>query len=138
MPEVQEWFDQGNTLLHSFWYYEAERSFRWCLKLDPEYHAALPGLRVRLFLDVRSDDGLAFQEVPLNLDTLWVDMDDETLVLVWRGTIDVRDQRLEDFENVLVAREQLSDGPADIESMKTLRDRLIAEEQPEAVEAMSK
>jgi peroxiredoxin len=35
-PEVQKWFDQGNTLLHSFWDYEAERSFRWCLKLEPE------------------------------------------------------------------------------------------------------
>ncbi|MBK5291171.1 MAG: hypothetical protein JJE04_05785 [Acidobacteriia bacterium] len=31
-PEVQQWFDQGNTLLHSFWDYEAERAFRWCLK----------------------------------------------------------------------------------------------------------
>lgn len=36
LPEVQEWFDQGNTLLHSFWFEEAERSFRWCLKLDPD------------------------------------------------------------------------------------------------------
>lgn len=35
-PEVQKWFDQGNALLHSFWFEEAERSFRWCLKLDPE------------------------------------------------------------------------------------------------------
>jgi len=35
-PEVQKWFDQGNTLLHSFWYYEAERSFRWAIKLDKE------------------------------------------------------------------------------------------------------
>ncbi len=34
-PEVQKWFDQGNALLHSFWFEEAERSFRWCLKLDP-------------------------------------------------------------------------------------------------------
>jgi len=25
--EVQKWFDQGNGLLHSFWYYEAERAF---------------------------------------------------------------------------------------------------------------
>ena len=32
-PEVQKWFDQGNALLHSFWFYEAERAFRWCLKL---------------------------------------------------------------------------------------------------------
>lgn len=34
--EVQEWYDQGNALMHSFWFEEAERSFRWCLKLDPE------------------------------------------------------------------------------------------------------
>lgn len=36
VPEVQAWFDQGNTLLHGFWFYEAERLFRWCVKLDPE------------------------------------------------------------------------------------------------------
>ena len=35
-PEVQRWFDQGNALLHSFWDYEAERSFRWCVKLEPD------------------------------------------------------------------------------------------------------
>jgi peroxiredoxin len=35
-PEVQKWFDQGNALLHSFADYEAERSFRWCLKLEPD------------------------------------------------------------------------------------------------------
>jgi hypothetical protein len=34
--EVQQWFNQGNALLHSFWFEEAERSFRWCLKLDPD------------------------------------------------------------------------------------------------------
>jgi peroxiredoxin len=44
VPEVQAWFDQGNTLLHSFWYEEAERSFRWCLKLDPECAMAYWGL----------------------------------------------------------------------------------------------
>jgi len=42
--EVQQWFDQGNALLHSFWYYEAERSFRWCLKLEPENAMAYWGL----------------------------------------------------------------------------------------------
>lgn len=35
-PEAQKWFDQGHTLLHSFWDTEAERAFRWCLKLEPE------------------------------------------------------------------------------------------------------
>jgi len=35
-PEAQQWFNQGIALLHSFWFFEAERSFRWALKLDPE------------------------------------------------------------------------------------------------------
>jgi len=43
-PEVQAWFDQGNTLLHSFWFEEAERSFRWCVKLDPKCAMAYWGL----------------------------------------------------------------------------------------------
>jgi peroxiredoxin len=43
-PEVQAWFDQGHTLLHSFWFYEAERAFRWCVKLEPENAMAYWGL----------------------------------------------------------------------------------------------
>jgi peroxiredoxin/Tfp pilus assembly protein PilF len=35
-PEAQEWFNQGHTLLHSFWFFEAERAFRWAVKLDPD------------------------------------------------------------------------------------------------------
>jgi len=42
--ETQKWFDQGVALLHSFWYYEAERSFRWCLQLEPENAMAWWGL----------------------------------------------------------------------------------------------
>ena len=44
VPEVQQWFDQGITLLHSFWYYEAERAFRWCIELDPECAMAYWGM----------------------------------------------------------------------------------------------
>jgi peroxiredoxin len=43
-PEVQEWFNQGNALLHSFWWEESERVFRWCLKLDPDCAMAYWGL----------------------------------------------------------------------------------------------
>jgi len=35
-PEVQQWYDQANALLHSFWFEEAERTLRWCHKLEPE------------------------------------------------------------------------------------------------------
>lgn len=43
-PEVQAWFDQGLLHLHGFWDFEAERAFRWCLKLDPDCAMAYWGL----------------------------------------------------------------------------------------------
>jgi peroxiredoxin len=43
-PEVQQWFDQGNALIHSFDYYDAERAFRWCLKIEPGNAMAYWGL----------------------------------------------------------------------------------------------
>jgi peroxiredoxin/tetratricopeptide (TPR) repeat protein len=43
-PEVQKWFDQGNALIHSFFYFEAERAFRWCAKLEPENAMAYWGM----------------------------------------------------------------------------------------------
>ena len=43
-PELQPWFDQGVALLHNFWWFEAERTFRWCQRLDPECAMAYWGL----------------------------------------------------------------------------------------------
>jgi len=45
-PEVQGWFDQAITLMHGFWWYEAERSLRWCVKLDPDCAMAYWGLSI--------------------------------------------------------------------------------------------
>jgi peroxiredoxin/tetratricopeptide (TPR) repeat protein len=53
-PEVQKWFDQGHTLLHSFWDSEAERSVRYCLKLEPENAMCYWGL-ARATTGERSD-----------------------------------------------------------------------------------
>lgn len=35
-PQAQEWFDQGISLLHCFWDYEATRAFEESVRLDPE------------------------------------------------------------------------------------------------------
>lgn len=58
--EVQEWFNQGHTLLHSFWPFEAERAFRWCLKLDPNCAMAYWGLARCAERDDSSDRSKAF------------------------------------------------------------------------------
>lgn len=59
VPEVQEWFDQGIALLHSFQYYEAERAFRWCVELDPECAMAYFGMA----LSVDEGGGKRFEEL---------------------------------------------------------------------------
>ena len=60
LPEAQLWFNQGVGQLHGFWYWEAERSFRTVLQLDPTCLMAQWGLamasldnteRARAFLE---------------------------------------------------------------------------------------
>ena len=45
-PEAQQWFNQGVAQIHGFWYWEAERSFRTALVLDPACVMAHWGMAV--------------------------------------------------------------------------------------------
>jgi uncharacterized protein YjbI with pentapeptide repeats len=78
----------------------------------PQYHARLPGLRVRCYLNEReSDDGEppSFGAVPMHLDTLWVDMEAEQLVLVWRGITNIRSDDYAEIAHVFVVAEDLDE-----------------------------
>src|SRR5262249_3347718 len=48
-------------------------------------------------------------EVPVVLDTLWIDLNVDKLVLVWRGHIRVRTIKLKEVEQVLAWTESLSE-----------------------------
>jgi hypothetical protein len=80
------------------------------------YKSFLPGLRLRCFLNecLPSDDNL-FREVPLNLDTLWVNMDEEKLVLVWRGLAPVRTHKLREIKHLYVVTEMMTEPPQALE-----------------------
>ncbi|HXX95311.1 MAG TPA: DUF2169 domain-containing protein [Planctomycetota bacterium] len=84
------------------------------------YRSALPGLRFRAFLSEKLKAGPRFREVPLNLDTLYVDMDQELLVLVWRGLATVQSEDLTEIEHAVVASEPLKDPPAPPERFQAL------------------
>lgn len=78
----------------------------------PRYEARLPGVRARCFLDERHPDasgGRRLREVPLRLDTLWVDPQAGRLVLVWRGVAAVRSPEHDEIDHALVALEPLAD-----------------------------
>jgi uncharacterized protein YjbI with pentapeptide repeats len=100
----------------------------------PRFTTRLPGVRVRCFLSelppdvtppprrakARTEwsppprDQMVFREVALVLDTLWIDAEAETLVLVWRGAAAVRDQDFSGVEHLFIRAEPLEDAPAEL------------------------
>ncbi len=87
---------------------DEELSFQGLHPVHDLYTSRLPGLRVRAF--VKDRDGL-FREVKLVLDTLLADLDQERIVLTWRGLTEVREDDLSDVTFALVAAEPLADPP---------------------------
>jgi uncharacterized protein YjbI with pentapeptide repeats len=84
------------------------------------YQSRLPGVRARCFVSQRSGAGAAgklgqwgeelqFREVPLHLDTVWIDADQEKLVLAWRGCMPVASLKLLDVEHLLAVLEPLDE-----------------------------
>ncbi|MBN2320588.1 MAG: DUF2169 domain-containing protein [Acidobacteria bacterium] len=90
--------------------------------LHPEhsqYHSQLPGINIRCFLNKRTGSGeeeTGFEEVSLNLDTLWVDMEAEKLVLVWRGWAEVLSEDYEEVQDLFIMSEPLERQPASKEA----------------------
>jgi len=84
----------------------------------PQYEALLPGARVRCFLNRSAGSSNRppdFAEVPMNLDTLWVDMDSEKLVLVWRGWVDVTSEEPEEIQHIFIKSEEIESLPDPID-----------------------
>ncbi|UCF63211.1 MAG: DUF2169 domain-containing protein [bacterium] len=97
------------------------------------YSAYLPGLRVRGFVNTLTDDKSdknGFVEVPLNLDTLWVDMEDEKLVLVWRGWTEVQSEEYDEIQHIFLISEILEEKRKNVdECHKFFVDALAEEEE---------
>lgn len=101
------------------------------------YRSRLPGRRVRCFLEERDTPGQPrFREVPLNLDTLWIDLDAEKMVLVWRGQVPVRTIKLKEIEQILAWTEPITEPPWPASYCSTfLADRRRAEDAENGVES---
>jgi len=95
-------------------------SFQHLHPRHPHYESRLPGLRVRAFVSITTSDGVEpeFREVPLNLDTLWVDMEAERLVLVWRGWTEVCSEDCDEVEHVFLVSEPREQEPASLEACR--------------------
>jgi uncharacterized protein YjbI with pentapeptide repeats len=78
------------------------------------YESRLPGLRPQLFVV----DGDGAREAPLKLDTLWVDADEEKLILVWRGSLPTKSIKLADVREIHVVQTRLEAPPETWEGLR--------------------
>lgn len=96
-----------------------------------QYRTRLPGLRARCFVRRRhpgDSEAAALEEVPMNLDTLWADLEAEQVVLVWRGNIPVASEDFEDIQDTLLISEQLATTPRSLSACEDILRRALEEE----------
>lgn len=105
----------------------------------PKFRARLPGLRIRCFLnedeggdepDARQEPRL--REVPMHLDTLWVDAEERKLILVWRGLTDVLTEDHEEIRHLFVLSELLAGEPRSDAECRMEFDEELARQAAEA------
>jgi uncharacterized protein YjbI with pentapeptide repeats len=100
----------------------------------PQYASRLPGLRVRFFINKlpgQEGEETRFEEVPMNLDTLWVDMETEKLVLVWRGWTEVLSEDYEEVKHFFIMSEAVDQEPQSVDQCHQLFLGALAEEERE-------
>lgn len=98
------------------------------------YSCQLPTLRNRCFINAGDQENVAeFKEVELNLDTLWVDADEELMVLVWRGVLPINDRFHDELKHLLLVTEPLSSRPRVEMVYREQLTELLNPPQPEAV-----
>lgn len=97
---------------------DEELRFENLHRQQPTIETRLPGLRTRLF--VTFDDG-EFLEVAQRLDTLLCDLEDDRIVMVWRGHTPIRTPTMREIVHVLAVLEPLAE-PKDAEHYRALLD----------------
>ncbi len=111
-----------------------------------EFQTRLPDLRLRGFVRRATAGASALEEVPMRLDTLWIDADAERAVLVWRGACETVDADASDISQAFIDAETASAPGHPVEHFEQrFRERLaeieaewaIDEEKPPPADAAS-
>ena|SRR5215204_3396773 len=93
----------------------------------PDFRCRLPEVRIRALLDRKMGPGNELEDLTMNLDTLWVDMEALKLVLVWRGRIPVA--KAPQGGTVLIIEEPLNTAPRPAEGYRPELLKHAAEEE---------
>ncbi len=102
-----------------------------CENMHPEkplLTACLPGIFPRCFLRQVTGENKVFQEVPLQLDTVWLFPHAERGILIHRGQTKVNDDQASDVSEMLLAYENLTDSRRPLEHYREALEKRMDEE----------
>jgi hypothetical protein len=77
----------------------------------PVFQSKLPGITVRALIAKVVDKQVVLEDIKMNLDTCWVDMESLKCILVWRGVKICND--LSGSEAIVLAEESIHNNPVD-------------------------
>lgn len=85
----------------------------------PRIEGVLPGVATRCFINQKTDDGEVFREAVMRLDTVRLFPDKERGVLVYRGTLKIREDDAADVLQIVAAAEAM-EAPKPVEHYRTV------------------
>lgn len=153
-PEDMDWavFNAAPPQMRAEGYLRGDEEI-FLENIHPEhakFHGGLPGLRVRCFLDESRQETAAgepppspaegpdgaqrFREVPMHLDTLWVDGEAGKLVLVWRGAVAVLSDEYEEVGHLFILSEPVEGASQSVEECQAVFLASLPEPAPETDE----
>jgi len=94
----------------------------------PKIRAPLPGIRQRCFALIREEDGFGMQEVQMNLDSIHVDLNAETVSLVWRGSLPVSSLQAPEVARLFLEAEPVSQPARPVEDYLARIGEMLAAE----------
>jgi len=100
----------ANQWIQGFWRGDESLTLTNLMEGRPRYSAQLPGLQVRCWLErtaTPTRERRQLEPVPMLLDTIWIDLDEAKLILVWRGRCATSTPKFHDLQNLLILSEPI-------------------------------
>ncbi len=101
------------------------------------FQTALPGVRPRWFLKEEIAGVNRFREIILTLDTVWIEPDQEKLILLWRGIHTIESKSMREVQEIFLFHEPLNSPVLSLQEYEAFLERRKKEiEEVEAEEVL--
>ena len=97
--------------INDFWKGDESFEIRNMHPEKPLLSGRLPGFKVKSFVAMKGDDSIQIKQVEMKAETVFLFPEEETGIMLYRGTIQVEEDDASDIDHILCAFESLNESP---------------------------